>query len=1096
MALRQLVLSGKVKRCLILTPKSVARQWQEELYEKMGLNIPLYSSGAFTDYFRNPLPQKEGNPWAGHPIMIASSQLAKRKERQEEVLSGGFWDLVIIDEAHHARRKDFLDNRRRPNRLLELLEGTAKMPGLASKTRGLILLTATPMQVHPVEVWDLMKNLGLGGRWEASDDNFLRFFDEIRRPFDRVDWDFVLSMFEDSIATGTELDELFSKMAEEKLGPVQWGQVRNLAKSRKKQITLKQLSRDARLFLTDMVKRHTPLRRVLKRSTRKLLHRYREQGILRDTVPVRRPITEWIPMKDDESALYERIEEYFSDFYQKYESERKGLGFVMTVYRRRLTSSFHAVEKSLERRLKVLKGQIAPEAPQGLTEEDLEQEDLSLDIGEEIEGGEKFFADEIEYVEDFLREIRQLKGDSKWERLEGDIKEFMKTHDSVVIFTFYTDTMEYLREQLREVYGSQVACYSGRGGEIWNGIQWVARSKEEIKNAFMEAKDVKILLCTDAASEGLNLQTSGVLINYDMPWNPMRAEQRIGRIDRIGGQKVVHIRNYFYKDTVEAKVYQALSRRINLFEWVIGGLQPILSSVERTIQELALMRKEQRKTKLEEAIERLDREYDDLAEKGLNLDEYASAEVRKGENEESPVTLKELEKTLTQASCLKPCWGKNTEFPNTWNLRLGEEHTPVTFDRGLFDRYPETIRLVTYGEPILETLLQRVGPMVHPEELNIPLIRFEANAPERLVCYYSLEEDQARPIRTLTRLVELLEGPQQGGGPGKKAEEDARRQFKKLVREREQEVAEKILREHQCRLLALEEEGRELLIRFALCEIAMAHSPTLFSKVPVEADFDEETIQRLRNEGYPFAPLFQLVETRGLRPVQTDPFWQRVYGKREREILGVQEYLKKEIKNLVKRLSDVKTSLPVRPESGPVTMARFYKEAPEGPRLVILSSPPREQCFKRFLPVYSLRAAAGYFGEGEAVEPEGWVEVEGFGRLDERMFVAKAVGRSMEPKIQDGDYLVFRANPVGSRNGKIVLVQYRGTEDPETGGAYTVKKYQSEKVPEEVGEWRHERITLSPLNPEFSPIVLEEEQVESIKVIAEYAGTLKKESLP
>jgi len=159
---------------------------------------------------------------------------------------------------------------------------------------------------------------------------------------------------------------------------------------------------------------------------------------------------------------------------------------------------------------------------------------------------------------------------------------------------------------------------------------------------------------------------------------------------------------------------------------------------------------------------------------------------------------------------------------------------------------------------------------------------------------------------------------------------------------------------------------------------------------------------------------------------------------------------------------------------------------------VLISSPPKEEWFKKLLPVYSLKAAAGYFGEGEPVEPEGWIEVDGFGKLDERMFVACAVGRSMEPKIQDGDYIVFRASPTGSRIGKIVLVQYHGPEDPETGGAYTVKKYQSEKVTDEEGDWRHQRIILSPLNPEFSPIVLNEDQAGSVKVIAEYMGTLVK----
>jgi uncharacterized protein len=151
----------------------------------------------------------------------------------------------------------------------------------------------------------------------------------------------------------------------------------------------------------------------------------------------------------------------------------------------------------------------------------------------------------------------------------------------------------------------------------------------------------------------------------------------------------------------------------------------------------------------------------------------------------------------------------------------------------------------------------------------------------------------------------------------------------------------------------------------------------------------------------------------------------------------------------------------------------------------------KKEAFKSLLPVYTLKAAAGYFGNGEAIEPLGWVEVKGFGTLDDRMFVAQAVGRSMEPKIYDGDFLVFRANPAGSRIGKIVLAQYRGPADPETGGSYTVKKYQSEKVADEEGSWRHERIILSPLNPEFSPIVLGPDQALSVKVIAEYIGTIK-----
>lgn len=150
---------------------------------------------------------------------------------------------------------------------------------------------------------------------------------------------------------------------------------------------------------------------------------------------------------------------------------------------------------------------------------------------------------------------------------------------------------------------------------------------------------------------------------------------------------------------------------------------------------------------------------------------------------------------------------------------------------------------------------------------------------------------------------------------------------------------------------------------------------------------------------------------------------------------------------------------------------------------------PKER-FKTLLPLYTLKAAAGYFGNGEAVEPEGWVDASGIGHLDRDMFVAKAVGRSMEPRIYDGDYCVFRVRPKGTRQGKVVLVQYQGPGDPDTGGSYTVKRYRSEKSMDQDGQWRHTRLTLEPLNPSFDPIVLTAESEGDVQVIAEYIATL------
>jgi SOS-response transcriptional repressor LexA len=148
-----------------------------------------------------------------------------------------------------------------------------------------------------------------------------------------------------------------------------------------------------------------------------------------------------------------------------------------------------------------------------------------------------------------------------------------------------------------------------------------------------------------------------------------------------------------------------------------------------------------------------------------------------------------------------------------------------------------------------------------------------------------------------------------------------------------------------------------------------------------------------------------------------------------------------------------------------------------------------KQKFKTLLPLYSLKAAAGYFGEGEAVEPEAWIDASSIGRLDDQMFIARAVGRSMEPQIHDGDYCVFRANPKGTRQGKIVLVQHREISDPETGGSYTIKRYRSEKASKDDG-WGHRVIYLEPKNSDYSTIVLTPETEGELLLVAEFISIM------
>jgi SOS-response transcriptional repressor LexA len=163
------------------------------------------------------------------------------------------------------------------------------------------------------------------------------------------------------------------------------------------------------------------------------------------------------------------------------------------------------------------------------------------------------------------------------------------------------------------------------------------------------------------------------------------------------------------------------------------------------------------------------------------------------------------------------------------------------------------------------------------------------------------------------------------------------------------------------------------------------------------------------------------------------------------------------------------------------------------PTLISDGDATEEQRFVTLLPVYSLAAAAGYFGAGEHVEQEGWVEVGG--KLDESMFVARAVGQSMEPRIGGGDLCVFRAKPAGTRQGKILLVQYQGPADPDTGGAYAVKRYRSDKVMDEAtGELVNTLVTLSPENPDYDPIELTPEFEHDVLVIAEFVSVLRTDS--
>ena len=894
--LRQLWLNGVVRRAIILAPKSVLSQWQEELYEKFALNVPIYDGTVFRDLEKEGIVPATPNPWDSVGLVLASSQLVKRRDRQQALLEARPWDLVIVDEAHHARRRDFLDlDTYRPNRLLELLNG------LQRRARGLILMTATPMQVHPIEVWDLLNLLGLSGEWGADGRQFIAFYKELRQPLDQANWPFVFRLFRSELAMrGGKVDPHLEAAALQELGPVDWQRVRALIDNRRPERALQRLRPQARSVALGMVKHHTPLRRLVFRNTRPLLREYARQGLLQDNVPLRDPRLVWIPMRDEERVLYDRIEEYISHFYRKYEGERKGLGFVMTVYRRRLTSSFYAIQRSLERRQAFLRGQ----AGLGLDEDDLEQEALSLDVDEWELGERALFREEIDYLQDFIRELGTLQGqDSKVEQLLQDLHEGFCQRDTVIVFTQYTDTMDFLREQLRQSYGTQVACYSGRGGERWDGVMWVPVSKEEIKNAFRKGKEVKILLCTDAASEGLNLQTCGVLINYDMPWNPMRVEQRIGRVDRIGQRyDEVWIRNYFYEDTVEARVYRALSNRIDWFQEVVGPLQPILAGVSRVIQMLAMAPQAERQQALQEELAHLQADMES-ARAGLNLDEW----TRQAKGEEAvplktPLTLPELAQVLTSVPTLKRHFRPHETIANAFWLQHDGREVAVTFEPKRFDEHPNTLQLLTFGNPLLEALLIQV-PEAAAGKVG-PLLRASVETPLPRVAYYVLDGDK-RP-RRLDRLAEVraalkathadVEWPQAAIAA---AQED----LKSAVEAEWEAIANARSRLEEAQHSAQEARAARLLLKAALVELALGQQPGLFDQEVYPATFDKAAVVGLRRHRYPWAPLLKIARAHIQPPRPTDPFFVQIQNKTAVQLKRHFETLTQQAIRLLKEFS-------------------------------------------------------------------------------------------------------------------------------------------------------------------------------------------------
>ncbi|MEV4483629.1 DEAD/DEAH box helicase [Micromonospora coxensis] len=692
MSLRRLLMNGEVRKALILAPANVCRQWQDELFEKFALWVPRLDQGKIFGAHPNDVRSAGPNPYAEYPVLLASSHLARRPDQQKLLLEAAPYDLLVVDEAHHARRQHGNEDRYRPSRLLELLDTVNRQ----NAARALWLLTATPLQTAAVELVDLLRQTGLTGPL-ADEHAFVRFYRELGKPDDsEIAWSWLAEQIRRTPdLPRTDAEEALAADIVRRLGPVRaeivfrFGRDGVAAKQR-----LREIGEAGRQALKEWLRALGPVGQYVARHSRATLKAYRQRGLISENLAERDVRPHVVDLHPDEQQLYDDLEALIDRLLEAH-GKRRGAGFVLTVYRRRLTSSWAAIHKTLLKRL---------HNEETLLDQTSVEDDTADDLDDDGLGGVKdtdavpLTAKDLEEMRTYADRIAQVQ-DGKFAALERHLDEARGDGHSVIVFTQFTDTLDSLRDRLHQRYRSHLATFTGDGGRVFREHEgWSQVSKRDLVEA-VRARSVTVLLATDAASEGLNLQTCSYLINYDMPWNPMRVEQRIGRVDRLGQvRKTIAVRNFFIEGTVEEEVYRALASRIDMFSGIVGGLQPILGAVEGTFRDVfrapASERAQARKASVQALVELAESNPGDDLPLGADEDPYPIPRP-----EPSPVTLADLREVVIE--------------------RLGavleEPGRPITTDPSRASRDPESwIALATYGHPRLDMALAKRAAKAAP----------------------------------------------------------------------------------------------------------------------------------------------------------------------------------------------------------------------------------------------------------------------------------------------------------------------------------------------------------------------------------------------
>lgn len=734
LALRSLLLSGIVRRVLLATPAGLAKQWLREMAYRFYLPFNHGVASPVKKHERIwPDEERLASQNLFEPDLdILSTGLLHREERVQELKDSESFDVVLLDEAHYARRKNpSTDDSKKASpdygKLYKVFEKE-----FTKKAKAFWFATATPIQLDWIEAYDLFRLMGRVGAFGDSPTLTAAYYEALRKilhsqRLKKCEW----VLLKRAVRRVKEEDPWYWEYLED-------GMLRGHARM----VIARWLEDDRPPHVADydyirrLLFAVAPLSRVMLRHTRDLLKLYKEKGLLRENLAEREilPVPRVVFTKQ-EKGVYEDLQDYCQELARHIEdatpdSERRAsLGFYLSFLRQRCSSSFFALRESLRRRRKKVErtlGMHGIDVTNG--EFDEEEQESERDYLENVL--ENRAPEDLEWERDrltaMLDHLSKISGiPSKAKKLLEVLEKRRKSGriEQTVLFTRYLDTLnDLLRILQRQDPHMRVGVYSGKYCAYYDEAseKLVRADREGVKRQFLRG-EIDVLLCTDAAAEGLNLQTADFLVNYDLPWNPMKVEQRVGRIDRIGQKhRRIYILNLCMLDSVEEVIYGRLLNRLSGAQVVMGNIPfSLLPFEQEDFNDYAegKVSEEQLYQKAQEIMERRKKQIETLEMPTGELFEYYQELSNRQGGKHLPVTLEGIWKLLSESPYLQKLGcgivsgtaGKVLKLKGIPGVRDG---TCLTVDRDLFEKglpdLGEPLHFATYLEPVFENVVQAV----------------------------------------------------------------------------------------------------------------------------------------------------------------------------------------------------------------------------------------------------------------------------------------------------------------------------------------------------------------------------------------------------